>query len=97
MGIEEVFKRFLDESAPGGETKPAASDGADTWSGAVTMALSGLAERFELADVYRSSSLIEARFPENHHVREKIRQQLQLMRDRGELVFLGGGRYQKVK
>lgn len=34
-------------------------------------------------------------YPENHHIREKIRQQLQLLRDKGIIEFVGRGRYKK--
>ena len=33
------------------------------------------------------------RHPRNHHVQDKIRQQLQFLRNRGVLRFLGHGRY----
>ena len=32
-------------------------------------------------------------YPANHNVRPKIRQQLQVLRDRGWLEFVGRGRY----
>ena len=32
-------------------------------------------------------------YPGNHNVRPKIRQQLQVLRDRGWLEFVGRGRY----
>lgn len=35
----------------------------------------------------------EKRYPENHHIREKLRQQLQRLRDLGLVDFLGGGNY----
>lgn len=48
---------------------------------------------FELADVYRFESQLSATYPGNQHVREKIRQQLQALRDGGLIEFLGRGRY----
>ena len=33
--------------------------------------------------------------PNNNNIRAKIRQQLQQLRDRGIISFLGNGRYQK--
>jgi len=33
-------------------------------------------------------------FPNNHHVPEKIRQQLQVLRDAGLVRFLGRGHYE---
>jgi type II restriction enzyme len=48
---------------------------------------------FELADVYRFEAHLSAIYPDNLHVREKIRQQLQVLRDGGFVEFLGRGRY----
>jgi phosphatidylserine/phosphatidylglycerophosphate/cardiolipin synthase-like enzyme len=40
--------------------------------------------------------LATARYPQNKHVRPKIRQQLQRLRDLGLVEFLGGGRYRRL-
>jgi len=40
--------------------------------------------------------LASERFPENRHVREKLRQQLQRLRDLGLILFLGNGRYERL-
>ena len=48
---------------------------------------------FTLADVYAHASALTKLHPKNAHVRDKIRQQLQLLRDLGLLTFLGGGSY----
>ncbi|HIT35518.1 MAG TPA: restriction endonuclease, partial [Candidatus Faecousia intestinavium] len=34
--------------------------------------------------------------PDNHNIRAKIRQQLQQLRNRGIILFLGNGQYQKI-
>lgn len=47
-----------------------------------------------LDDVYAIESVLRERFPGNQHVRQKIRQTLQRLRDMGMLIFLGRGRYQ---
>jgi len=51
---------------------------------------------FTLADVYAHEARLAAQFPGNHNVRPKIRQQLQVLRDRGWLAFDGRGRYRRV-
>ena len=51
---------------------------------------------FSLDDVYAFESVLQAKHPENHNVRAKVRQQLQFLRDRGVVRFLGRGRYRKV-
>ena len=48
---------------------------------------------FALAHVYAHSGTLAKLHPNNRHVRPKIRQQLQILRDLGLLDFLGGGSY----
>jgi type II restriction enzyme len=48
---------------------------------------------FDLSEVYAFESRLSGLYPMNRHVRQKIRQQLQVLRDRGYLEFLGRGRY----
>ena len=48
---------------------------------------------FTLADVYAHASALDKLHPKNAHVRDKIRQQLQVLRDLGLLTFLGEGHY----
>lgn len=51
---------------------------------------------FALGDVYSFESELRRKHPENHNIRPKIRQQLQLLRDKGFIVFLGSGKYRKI-
>lgn len=53
------------------------------------------AEYFSLADVYRFESLLASAHPENKNIRPKIRQQLQLLRDKGVIEFIGSGKYKQ--
>ncbi len=48
---------------------------------------------FTLADVYAHAGALAKLHPKNAHVRDKIRQQLQVLRDLGLLEFLGRGEY----
>ena len=48
---------------------------------------------FLLSDVYARADELSKLHPNNAHVRDKIRQQLQVLRDLGLLTFLGGGFY----
>lgn len=50
-------------------------------------------ERFSLADVYTREGRLSGQHPNNRHIRDKIRQQLQVLRDLGLLEFLGAGQY----
>ena len=48
---------------------------------------------FTLADAYTLERELQTLHPENRHVRDKIRQQLQVLRDMGLLKFLEAGHY----
>jgi type II restriction enzyme len=48
---------------------------------------------FTLNDLYQLESDVRSTYPENRHVRAKIRQQLQVLRDKGYLEFTGRGTY----
>ena len=49
--------------------------------------------KFSLGDMYAFEERLRARHKGNRNVRPKIRQQLQVLRDRGVLEFLGRGKY----
>ncbi len=51
---------------------------------------------FTLADIYAFEARLSALYPANNNVRPKIRQQLQVLRDRGWIVFDGRGRYRRA-
>lgn len=48
---------------------------------------------FTLEDLYRFVPDLQEEYPNNRHVQAKIRQQLQVLRDKGWLTFLGNGVY----
>lgn len=50
-------------------------------------------ENFTLAEVYCAETELARLFPNNRNIRAKVRQQLQILRDKGWLSFLGNGRY----
>lgn len=52
---------------------------------------------FSLSDMYQFADELEKLHPENKHIREKIRQQLQMLRDRHILRFDGEGMYSVLK
>jgi type II restriction enzyme len=56
------------------------------------------ASEFTLRAFYSRFDLeLANRHPANQHIRDKIRQQLQVLREGGVLRFLGGGRYQIIR
>lgn len=50
-------------------------------------------KQFFLSDIYAHENELAESHPKNAHVRDKIRQQLQVLRDLGLLEFLGSGSY----
>ena len=48
---------------------------------------------FELDDVYAFEDRLSGIYPNNRHVKQKIRQQLQVLRDHGYLDFVSRGSY----
>ncbi len=72
----------------------AAAPASRGWLVAVLTCVERLGQaEFGLAEVYAFERELAARFPGNRHIREKVRQQLQVLRDNGRVAFLGGGRY----
>ena len=51
---------------------------------------------FNLQDVYAFEDELARLHPDNNFVRDKIRQQLQVLRDKGYIEFVARGRYRKV-
>jgi len=66
------------------------------WLADVLRCVRLLGDGFKLDDVYRFEAELSKAHPNNRYVRAKIRQQLQILRDKGVLRFLGGGRYQAM-
>ncbi len=52
--------------------------------------------RFSLSEVYAFEAELSRLYPSNNHVRHKIRQQLQVLRDNGHLAFNGRGSYEVI-
>jgi type II restriction enzyme len=70
------------------------SPGARGWLVEVMKCVESLGKReFDLDQVYRFEAELSAIYPNNKHVKQKIRQQLQFLRDRGYLDFVSPGHY----
>ncbi len=50
---------------------------------------------FNIQEIYIFEEVLKQKYPNNKFVKEKIRQQLQVLRDKGIIQFLGNGNYQK--
>ena len=48
---------------------------------------------FAINEIYKFENLLSKLHPNNQHIKDKIRQQLQFLRDKGYLEFLGRGAY----
>lgn len=54
-------------------------------------------ETFSLEDVYRFENKLKLKYPDNNFIKDKIRQQLQVLRDKGVIEFVSRGSYKKIK
>lgn len=100
----ELHQRGL----PGQETPPevplplaSANDLLEGFSGWTRLTLEvvlGLpADDFTAEQAYAAMELLAARrYPRNRHVNDKVRQQLQRLRDMGLVAFMGGGTYRRT-
>lgn len=53
-------------------------------------------KNFTLSDVYAFEKELQEQYPNNHFVKDKIRQQLQVLRDKNIIEFIGRGQYRKL-
>ncbi len=53
-------------------------------------------ENFVIEDVYKFEEKLRSKYPNNNFIKDKIRQQLQLLRDKGIIEFVGRGNYKKI-
>ena len=51
---------------------------------------------FYLKHIYSFVDELKKKHPGNHHIKDKIRQQLQILRDKGFIVFVSRGLYKKI-
>lgn len=51
---------------------------------------------FTLEEMYIFENILYMKHPQNNNIKPKIRQQLQILRDKGFIEFSGKGRYRKV-
>ncbi|VEU82747.1 GIY-YIG nuclease family protein [Acholeplasma hippikon] len=52
---------------------------------------------FTLQEIYDFEAYFKTVYPENFHIKDKLRQILQNLRDKGLLNFLSGGKYQLIE
>lgn len=86
--VRKAFKALVDlkDIKPGREARG--------WTLDVLRVVESLGKKeFTLADVYAYERELQKLHPDNRHVRDKIRQQLQVLRDLGFVNFFGSARY----
>lgn len=54
-------------------------------------------DEFKLDEVYNFENRLKLKYPNNNFIKDKIRQQLQVLRDKGIIEFVGRGKYRKIK
>ena len=66
------------------------------WKIEILKILDSVDSVFSLQEIYEKEAELHNLFPENNHIKDKIRQQLQFIRDDGIIVFHGNGKYEKT-
>ena len=66
------------------------------WTLDVWQCIDRLDDKFNLKQVYAFADDLQLKHPDNNHVKDKIRQQLQVLRDKGIIEFVGRGQYRKL-
>jgi type II restriction enzyme len=66
------------------------------WTLDVWQCIDRLDDSFSLNQVYAFADELQLKHPENKHVKDKIRQQLQVLRDKGIIEFVSRGHYRKL-
>ncbi|MES1965760.1 restriction endonuclease [Psychrobacter sp. AH5] len=66
------------------------------WTLDLWQCIDRLDDKFSLQQVYIFTDELQLKHPDNNHIKDKIRQQLQVLRDKGIIEFLGRGHYRKL-
>ena len=85
LDVLNIVRRLVESRRRGDET-PSKKSGIDQ-----RLLTSSPTNEFTTADVYAFERELEKLHPNNRHVKDKIRQQLQVLRDAGLLLHVGSG------
>ncbi|MDO4641126.1 MAG: DpnI domain-containing protein [Neisseria sp.] len=66
------------------------------WLLAIMKYVEKLPETFNLNQIYQFEAELAVQFPKNKHIKDKIRQQLQVLRDQNVIEFSARGQYRKI-
>jgi type II restriction enzyme len=89
----DIVKKSWDKTKFLAENKSIKTRG---WALDVLNCIEKLDVNFTLSDLYHFEQELSAKHPENKHIKDKIRQQLQVLRDKGFLEFTSRGVYRKT-
>ena len=53
-------------------------------------------QSFTLDEIYKFEQKLKIKYPNNNFIKDKIRQQLQVLRDKGVIDFKSRGVYRKI-
>ncbi len=53
-------------------------------------------DKFSLDEIYAFEEKLKSKHPDNNHIKDKLRQQLQILRDKGVIEFISRGRYRVI-
>lgn len=67
------------------------------WALDVLTCVEKLNTDFSLKELYAFEDWLSVKHPENNHIKDKIRQQLQILREKGLLEFINAGTYRLIK
>jgi Dam-replacing HTH domain len=87
LDVLNIVRRLVESRRRGHET-PSKKSGIDQ-----SLLTSAPTNEFTTADAYIFERELEQLHPDNRHVRDKIRQQLQILRDMGLLIHVGRGEW----
>lgn len=66
------------------------------WTLDILQCIDWLDTNFSLHQVYAFTEKLKLKYPDNNHIPDKIRQQLQVLRDKGLIKFISRGHYRKL-
>lgn len=66
------------------------------WLVDIMCCLDKMNREFILDDLYKFEEILKKKHPQNHHIKEKMRQQLQILRDKGLVEIVSKGKYRKT-
>ncbi len=94
-GVVERSEQILIDWRKTGFLAESKSDAAKGWLLQTMQCIDRIGRsRFALQDVYEFENSLRSVYPKNDHIREKLRQQLQILRNQGYLRFVARGVYE---